>query len=100
MSDAPRDVRALRQKRRIELTWADDAIRRHSFFQLRCACPCAACVDENTGRRILDPATVPADVAITSMQLVGNYALKIVWSDGHSNGLYTWDQLRALPEDV
>jgi DUF971 family protein len=30
------------------------------------------------------------------MQLVGNYAVRIHWSDGHSTGLYTWDHLLGL----
>jgi DUF971 family protein len=27
---------------------------------------------------------------------VGNYAIKIVFDDGHDTGLYTWDYLRKL----
>jgi DUF971 family protein len=34
------------------------------------------------------------------MQLVGNYALRIHWSDGHHQGLYTWRHLRDLCEAV
>jgi DUF971 family protein len=30
---------------------------------------------------------------------VGNYALKITWSDGHNSGLYTWPHLRRLCEE-
>jgi DUF971 family protein len=30
------------------------------------------------------------------MELSGNYALKIVWSDGHYTGLYSWDNLQRL----
>jgi DUF971 family protein len=30
------------------------------------------------------------------MSPVGNYALKIVWSDGHDTGLFTWERLAAL----
>ena len=51
-----------------------------------------------TGRPILDPATVSADISIEEMKLVGNYALKIFWSDGHSTGLFTWELLQKLSE--
>ncbi len=34
------------------------------------------------------------------MSFTGNYALKIVWSDGHSTGLYTWDLLAELARDA
>ncbi len=57
---------------------------------LRLACPCAGCVDEMSGRPILDPATVPAEVLAEGLELVGSYGLKIRWSDGHSTGIYTF----------
>jgi len=69
--------------------------------QLREQCPCAGCVEEGTGRRILDPATIPADIRPLEVRSVGNYALQINWSDGHSTGIYSWSTLRSacgLPE--
>lgn len=60
---------------------------------LRLACPCAACVEEMTGRAILDPAAVPVDVRPLSLALVGAYGLRINWSDGHGTGIYTFDRL-------
>ena len=66
------------------------------FKPLRCACTCAGCVDEFTGAPLLDPATVPADVAVRAMKLVGHYAMQITWSDGHDTGLYTWTRLREM----
>jgi DUF971 family protein len=57
---------------------------------------CARCVDEITGERIVDVEGLDPDVAIDDMQLVGNYAVKIRWSDGHDTGLYTWQHLRQL----
>lgn len=80
----------------LAVTWGDGHESRYRVFDLRCACPCAGCVDEATGRRLLDPAKVPADVRPTKVQGVGNYALRIVWSDGHDTGIYSWDRLRKL----
>jgi DUF971 family protein len=62
--------------------------------RLRDLCPCASCVEEGTGRKILDPATIPADVRPAQVLPVGNYAVQIHWSDGHSTGIYTWQLLR------
>jgi ATP-binding protein involved in chromosome partitioning len=62
--------------------------------ELRLACPCAACVEEMTGRPLLDPATVRADVRPSSVALVGGYGLRIQWSDGHGTGIYTFERLR------
>ena len=61
---------------------------------LRLACPCAECVEEMSGRRLLDPHSVPSDVRPVSVALVGAYGLRIVWSDGHSTGIYTFETLR------
>ena len=60
---------------------------------LRLACPCAACIEEMTGRPVLDPTTVPPDVRPVSLALVGAYGLRISWSDGHGTGIYTFDRL-------
>lgn len=70
------------------------------FKAVRERCPCASCIDENTGQRILDPESIPADIRPSGMSFVGNYALKINWSDGHSTGLYTWDLLAELARDA
>jgi len=61
---------------------------------LRLACPCASCREEMTGRRLLDPASVPQDVAPQALELVGGYGLRIRWSDGHGTGIYTFETLR------
>jgi len=65
---------------------------------LRCACPCALCVDEHSGDRLLDPKTVPGDIQIESLQSVGRYAVGILWSDGHRTGIYPYDLLNRLTE--
>jgi DUF971 family protein len=61
--------------------------------ELRLACPCAACVEEMTGRPLLDPVRVAAAIQPVSVALVGAYGLRITWSDGHSTGIYTFQML-------
>ncbi len=63
--------------------------------ELRLACPCAACVDEMSGRALLDPPSIPADVRPVSLALVGAYGLRVQWSDGHGTGIYTFQRLLA-----
>ena len=65
---------------------------------LRDACPCAACVEEMTGKKLLDPSTIPDDIRPLAIEPVGNYAIKFEWSDGHGSGLFTWATLRAVCE--
>ena len=33
---------------------------------------------------------------LEQIEVVGNYALKLVWNDGHSSGIYTWDYLHLM----
>lgn len=62
---------------------------------LRLACPCAGCVEEMTGRPLLDPAAVPEGVRPVQLALVGAYGLRVAWSDGHGTGIYTFAALRG-----
>jgi DUF971 family protein len=98
----PQDKRVPKAIRRrpggLEIDWGGDGnIAFVPARALRLACPCAGCIDEMTRRKILDPATVPADVSVESMELVGAYGLKIRWSDGHGTGIYTFELLRLPP---
>lgn len=62
--------------------------------ELRLACPCAECVEEMSGRPLLDPARIAEDVRPVTLALVGAYGLRIHWSDGHGTGIYTFERLR------
>jgi DUF971 family protein len=93
---APRSLERVPLERRLLIAWNDGREGRLPYLQLRAACMCARCVDEITGERIVDVAGIDPEIVITEMQLVGNYALKIRWSDGHDTGLYTWAHLREL----
>jgi ATP-binding protein involved in chromosome partitioning len=63
--------------------------------ELRLGCPCAGCIDEMTGRALLEPASVPAGVRPLAVELVGAYGVRIRWSDGHDTGIYDFTRLRA-----
>lgn len=95
--EIPQALRAIREQRVLEIEWPTAPLVRISFRDLRLLCPCAACVDEFTGERIVNPLTVPDDVAPAAMKYSGLYALKISWSDGHDTGIYTWEYLSKLP---
>jgi ATP-binding protein involved in chromosome partitioning len=83
-----------RQDDGLRIEW--DQTGHEGFFPargLRLACPCAACVEEMSGRPLLDPAAIPQGIRPVSIALVGGYGLKIHWSDGHSTGIYTFEHL-------
>jgi DUF971 family protein len=79
----------------LRISWGDGHESIYAPRRLRMLCPCAGCVDEMTGVRILTEAMVPAEVYPTAIHYVGRYALQFVWSDGHSTGFYTFELLRA-----
>jgi ATP-binding protein involved in chromosome partitioning len=79
---------------RVEIEWDDGHRTLYTPAQLRAICPCAACVDEVTGIRTHDPATVPSDLTQSGARLVGNYALALHFSDGHYTGIFTFKRLR------
>ena len=100
MSDAPSNIRAFQADAVLELTWDAEGVVRLPYRSLRAECPCASCRNEWTGERILDPATIRADLKLEGMEPVGNYAVRLGWNDGHSSGLYTWETLRRLSQSV
>ncbi len=81
----------------IEIEWNDGKKSKFSAKDLRLACPCAGCVNEITGVRMIQPASIASGLTVAGIYPVGRYALQIVWSDGHSTGLYGFDYLRKLP---
>ena len=81
---------------RLGIDWRDGHHSEYEPLQLRLNCRCAGCVDEMSGRPVLDPGSVPADVYPLAIRYVGKYALQFDWSDGHTTGIYPFELLRAL----
>ncbi len=85
---------------RLLLKWNSEETFSLSYFELRFACPCAVCVDEKTGRRILTRDQVHPDVRPLAVDPIGRYALQFRWSDSHSTGMYHFDRLYELCAEV
>jgi ATP-binding protein involved in chromosome partitioning len=83
---------------RLTIEWPDGVRGEFSPYDLRISCPCALCIDEDSGRRLLDPKQVPLDIKISAMEKVGRYAVSITFSDGHNTGIFKFDRLRAMVE--
>lgn len=92
----PTSIQRLPAEQALLVAWSDGLQTRLDFVELRAQCMCARCVDEITGERIIDTDGIDPAIQIDQLQLVGNYALRIHWSDGHHQGLYTWEHLRRL----
>ena len=76
--------------------WPDGSTNTIESRALRASCPCALCVNEFTGQPMLDPTTISDDIHAEGMQPLGNYAIGVTWSDGHSSGIFSWDHLKRV----
>ena len=85
-----------RDPRTLSVLWEDGHRDDLDLRELRLACHCAICVEEMTGRKLLDPKTVKADISPKQINSVGNYAILFDWNDGHNSGIYSFKDLRAL----
>lgn len=82
--------------REISIAWSDDSETRYCAVQLRRACPCAGCVNEWTGEKMLKSEQIADDLSFSSISIVGRYALNFHFSDGHDTGIFSFDYLRKL----
>jgi DUF971 family protein len=80
----------------LAVVWDDGHESFYGGHYLRCLCPCASCVDEMTGMKVLVDQEVPQDVRPLEIHPVGRYGISIVWSDKHDTGIYTFVRLRRL----
>ena len=80
----------------LTVRWADGHVSTYKARYLRGRCPCAQCVSEGTGQRLVFEEHIPPDMAISAARTVGNYALHFDWSDGHTTGIYSFEYLRRL----
>jgi DUF971 family protein len=90
----------------VDITWSDGHVSHYDFHYLRDLCPCAACSDDRRKRAELAlraPASGPATLPIfkpkpkaRSAEAVGQYAIKIDFTDGHSTGIYSFEYLREI----
>ncbi|MDP2816946.1 MAG: P-loop NTPase [Polaromonas sp.] len=87
-----------RDPRTLSILWEDGHRDDFDVRDLRLACHCALCVEEMSGRKLLDPKTVRADVSPRQIVSVGNYAIGFDWNDGHNSGIHSFNDLRAMGE--
>jgi DUF971 family protein len=80
------------------LEWNTGEKMRIPYAELRFHCPCASCVDEHTGVRVLKREFIPNDIRPKKVEPVGQYALQFTWSDGHSTGIFHFDRLFQIGE--
>ena len=85
-----------RSRRKLELTFDDDAAFELSAEYLRVFSPSAEVRGHGAGQEILQ--TGKSSVQIVAIAPVGHYAAQLTFDDGHDSGLYSWSYLRDLAE--
>ena len=88
----------------LTLEWADGAVHRVTWRELRDRCPCATCANEKenpsppAGGGLLQVLSLAETqpLRVVGMRPMGNYAYAIQFSDGHNTGIYSLDFLRSL----
>jgi DUF971 family protein len=84
----------------ISIVWDDNHISNYGIEKLRNECPCAGCKGETilftTYEPIRQQIDLPGKYELKSIIPIGNYAIQIVWADGHDTGIYSWEYLRSL----
>ena len=89
----PNEIKLHQKSRRLELIYEDESYALDFEF-LRVYTPSAEARGHGPGQEVLQ--TGKRNVNIERIEPVGTYALRLVFSDGHDSGLYSWDMLHNL----
>jgi len=91
----------------VDVAWSDGHVSHFDFAYLRENCPCATCNEERIKKDSLTE-TSPAFTSSPALPMfkpkpraqsatpVGQYAIQLSFSDGHSTGIYSYEHLRTI----
>lgn len=93
MKQTPRDIRLHSKSRLLEIKFEDESFCLPCEY-LRVYSPSAEVQGHGPGQEVLQ--TGKETVNIVAIEPVGNYAVRLIFSDSHNSGLYSWDILYRL----
>lgn len=93
----PQQIKLHTKSRQLELRYADGSHYQLSCEFLRVFSPSAEVRGHGRGQEVLQ--TGKLNVEIRDIIAVGNYAIQLVFDDGHDSGIYSWRYLRELGEN-
>jgi DUF971 family protein len=92
---------AISKSKGIKIDWKDGHHSDYGLTFLRDKCPCATCTgahgtpprepEANNPFQMFKPA-----LKMLGVEPVGNYAIRINWSDGHNSGIYSYEHFRRI----
>jgi DUF971 family protein len=86
------DVANHRVERKFRMKWNDGHEAKYPYAFLRGFCPCAAC----QGHFQATTFHLVPNANLARVDLIGSYALNLIWDDGHDTGIYTFKRLRDM----
>lgn len=97
MQPTPVEIKLRRQSRLLEVSFDDGARYELPFEFLRVHSPSAEVKGHGPGQETL--VTGKQDVGLKGIEPVGQYAVRLIFDDGHDSGLYSWKYLYELGRD-
>ncbi|MEM7500817.1 MAG: DUF971 domain-containing protein [Pseudomonadota bacterium] len=94
MEPVPTEIRLRKAERLLSVAYPDGTSFDLSFEYLRVSSPSADVRGHGPGQETLQ--TGKEDVGVVNIEPVGQYAVRLVFDDGHNTGLYTWKYLYEL----
>ncbi len=86
----------------IAIKWDDETESVFFAEKTRGACPCATCKEGKENKPKTNPFKIlkanPNNVAFNNWELIGRYAIRFTFSDGHDAGIYTFEHLKEIGE--
>ena len=90
----PTEIRLRKQSRVLDVAFGETERYSLPFEYLRVHSPSAEVQGHGPGQETL--VLGKQQVMITAVEPIGQYAVRLVFDDGHDTGLYTWKYLREL----
>ena len=94
---------AISKSRGIKIDWKDNHHSEYALAYLRDECPCATCTGAHGTEPQKSEYSKPTPfqmykpvLKMVNVEPVGQYAIRIEWSDGHNTGIYSFEHLREI----
>lgn len=98
----PKDITIERATSTMHIVWSDDVASEYPLRWLRANCPCATCKEVRSEAALATETLslnmnmpVEPSTEVARAELVGNYAIRLEWTDGHGSGIFAYSSLRA-----
>ena len=93
----PTEIRLRKDRKALSVRFDDGVDYDLPAEMLRVLSPSAEVQGHSKEQRVTVPGKI--DVAITAIDPIGNYAVRLTFSDGHNTGLFSWTYLRKLGDE-